>query len=272
MKKFKIFKKESLVVASKIIVSKDSFIQIRNITRIWHGKPNVDIPAFKLFLILSLAAGLMQTPFSFLGFLVLLGAFAAIGYYIYLCCLYTLNFEMSSGEVYAFSSLKSEFLLESYEKVKSLINDEKLRDKNYEINFNSCDISVVKGDHNNVINGKNNIINSGDNNQINQNDNSHNVDNSTNILNANKNSNNKKSFNNIVNYDSLLNEIKSLLELNELKSNKEDIDLLEKSQKYAEAKNEKMLKSTLSKLSKATLTIINTTASFATLAGFILGK
>lgn len=52
MKKLKIFRQESLVIANRVIISKDSFIQIRNITRIWHGRPEVDIPILNLVIAL----------------------------------------------------------------------------------------------------------------------------------------------------------------------------------------------------------------------------
>ena len=64
MKKLKIFRQESLVIANRVIISKDSFIQIRNITRIWHGRPEVDIPILNLVIALLIGVALEYAIFS----------------------------------------------------------------------------------------------------------------------------------------------------------------------------------------------------------------
>ena len=121
MKKLKIFRQESLVIANRVIISKDSFIQIRNITRIWHGRPEVDIPILNLVIALLIGVAVLSTPFSAIGWLVIIATLLVIAYYVYTLCNYTLNFELSSGEVYAFTSLDREFIKHSYEKVKEFM-------------------------------------------------------------------------------------------------------------------------------------------------------
>lgn len=166
MKKLKIFRREVLTIANRIIISKDSFIQIRNITRIWHGRPEVSVPVFNLIIAFLIGTATIKTMFKPLGILIILGVVAVIGYYIYLLCNYTLNFELSSGEVYAFTSLDREFIKSSYEKVKELINSKELHDGKYEINFNSCKMNIVKGVNNEVVMGENVVLNKGNNNSV----------------------------------------------------------------------------------------------------------
>ena len=95
MKKLKIFRQESLVIANRVIISKDSFIQIRNITRIWHGRPEVDIPILNLVIALLIGVAVLSTPFSAIGWLVIIATLLVIAYYVYTLCNYTLNFELS---------------------------------------------------------------------------------------------------------------------------------------------------------------------------------
>lgn len=293
MKKLKIFKQDVLTIANRIIISKDSFIQIRNVTRIWHGKPDIDIPVFKLLLSFGGSIAVMMNMSSSFGLFLMLGVFGAVGYYIYLFNNYTLNFELSSGQVYAFTSLNKEFLIESYHKIKGLMMDKELSKEKYEINFHSCKIDIVKGDHNIVSTGDHNTITKGDQNIVGDHNTvakgdhniigDHNVsgtnhsvgdDNSKHVDKSDHHENNvsiQKSFNSNVefNYELMSKELKALLDVPEIRSNIHDIEVIQEAQKYVEEKDEKKLKTTLKKLSKKTYQIIEGSSTFITVGSFL---
>ena len=243
MKKLKIFRQESLVIANRVIISKDSFIQIRNITRIWHGRPEVDIPILNLVIALLIGVAVLSTPFSAIGWLVIIATLLVIAYYVYTLCNYTLNFELSSGEVYAFTSLDREFIKHSYEKVKELMENKDMAEGKYEINFNSCKIDIVKGD--------NNVQ------HVNQTDNSQ--ENIVNSFNTNVE----------INYEVISKELNTLLSMPEVQSQKEDLEYIHEAQKKAEEKDTDGLKNALKKLSHKTMHLIEVSSSLLTIAGFI---
>ena len=259
MKKLKIFKQEILIITNRIIISKDSFIAIRNITRIWHGRPEVDIPIFNLIISFVLGIVVLGTPFSMIGWFIILGALIVSAYYIYILCNYTLNFELSSGEVYAFTSLDHEFIKNSYEKVKELMGSNELLDEQYQINFNSCKIDIVNGNNNEVYNGGQNIVNKGNNNVLNVNQ----VDNSQNQIFDSFNSSKE------INYDILIKELDLLIKMPEVQSCLEDINTIQEARVKATSNDEKELKKLLKQLSKKTLDIINHTSSLMTIASFL---
>ncbi len=255
MKKLKIFRREVLTIANRIIISKDSFIQIRNITRIWHGRPEVSVPVFNLIIAFLIGTATIKTMFKPLGILIILGVVAVIGYYIYLLCNYTLNFELSSGEVYAFTSLDREFIKSSYEKVKELINSKELHDGKYEINFNSCKMNIVKGVNNEVVMGENVVLNKGNNNSVH-------VEQTSKIL---------DSFNTTteINYNLMNEELAELLKNPTIQANEEDVKVIKEAQECITKKDKKGLKETLKKLSKTAIKIIEDTSSLITVATFI---
>ena len=252
MKKLKIFRQESLVIANRVIISKDSFIQIRNITRIWHGRPEVDIPILNLVIALLIGVAVLSTPFSAIGWLVIIATLLVIAYSVYTLCNYTLNFELSSGEVYAFTSLDREFIKHSYEKVKELMENKDMAEGKYEINFNSCKIDIVKGDNNEIYKGSQVVVNKGDNSiqHVNQTDNSFN----TNVE---------------INYEVISKELNTLLNMPEVQSQKEDLEYIHEAQKKAEEKDTDGLKNALKKLSHKTMQVIEVSSSLLTIAGFI---
>ena len=235
MKKLKIFRQESLVIANRVIISKDSFIQIRNITRIWHGRPEVDIPILNLVIALLIGVAVLSTPFSAIGWLVIIATLLVIAYYVYTLCNYTLNFELSSGEVYAFTSLDREFIKHSYEKVKELMENKDMAEGKYEINFNSCKIDIVKGDNNEIYKGSQVVVNK-------------NVE---------------------INYEVISKELNTLLSMPEVQSQKEDLEYIHEAQKKAEEKDTDGLKNALKKLSHKTMHLIEVSSSLLTIAGFI---
>lgn len=259
MKKLKIFRQESLVIANRVIISKDSFIQIRNITRIWHGRPEVDIPILNLVIALLIGVAVLSTPFSAIGWLVIIATLLVIAYYVYTLCNYTLNFELSSGEVYAFTSLDHEFIKHSYEKVKELMENKDMAEGKYEINFNSCKIDIVKGDNNEIYKGSQVVVNKGDNSiqHVNQTDNSQ--ENIVNSFNTNVE----------INYEVISKELNTLLSMPEVQSQKEDLEYIHEAQKKAEEKDTDGLKNALKKLSHKTMQVIEVSSSLLTIAGFI---
>lgn len=250
MNKLRIFKQDTLIIKDRIIQSKNSFMQMDNITRVWFGRVDANIPVFKLLAALVVGIALTNSLTFALGIFIIIGDFAAIAYYVYLWMHYSLSFELSSGQIYAFTAMKNEFLEQSYEKVKEIMNNQTDK-KAYEINFNSCQIDIVSGNQGPV--------------NINKVDNSVN----TNINSNNTNSFNKDSFNNNVHYDLISSEITELLKLLNEQDNQMDVEILEVAKKMSDSSNKKGLLETLKKLSKQTLEFIKTTSSFITLAEFI---
>lgn len=254
MKKLKIFRQDVLTIANRIIVSKDSFIQIRNITRIWHGRPEVSIPVFNLIIAFLIGTAAMGTRLKSLGILIILVVVVVVGYYIYILCNYTLNFELSSGEVYAFTSLDREFIRSSYEKIKELIDSKELYEGKYEINFNSCKMNIVKGTNNEVVMGENVVLNKGNNNSVH-------VEQTSKIT---------DSFNATeINYHLMNEELEKLLKNPTIQSNEADVKVIKEAQECVAKKDKKGLKDTLKKLSKTAIKIIEDTSSLITVATFI---
>jgi hypothetical protein len=262
MKTLKLFRQESLIISKKTIVSKNSFIQIGNITRVWYGRPEVDIPVFKLLLGLVGGVAVENTPFKSLGIIIIMLTFGIIGYYVYLLNNYTLNFELSSGQVYAFTTLRREFLEKSYEKVKQIMDGKNNDKENYEINFNSCKIQIIK-DNKEVITGDNAIVTKGNNNSINinQTDNNKNV-NHTHIKNSYNTSN-------TTNYELLRDELNIISEMPEIQKNEKDLELIKQARVLLEQKDDTGFKLVLRKLSTSTIKIIESTSSLITIADFL---
>lgn len=260
MKKIKFFKKETLTIANRLIISTKSFIQIRNITRVWHGKPDIEIPVFKIIAVFALCSMSFNTPLSGFGVCVFMINLGVVGYYVYLYSNYTLNFELSSGEVYAFTSSDKDFLVKSYCKVEEIINGDDLMDKKIEINFNSCEIDVV--------NGNDNIINKGDYNIVNKgNDNNSKINHIDRSINIDKSVNDSLNTKVEINYDRITRELESLISNQTLKT--EDIKIIKEA--ISNAKNEDLnkMKSSLGKLSTDVLSIISGASAFITIAEFI---
>lgn len=261
MMKLKIFKQETLVIANRVIISKDNFIQIRNITRVWHGRPEVNVPIVNIIIAFLIGTTLINTPFSAVGWLITIVILSMTAYYVYLLCNHSLNFELSSGEVYAFTSLDYEFIKQSYEKVKELMENTDMKEGKYEINFNSCKIDIVKGDNNEIYKGNNIVVNKGNNS----------------ILHANQTDNSQESvvdsFNTSteINYEMIVKELNVLLHLPEVKSQKHDLEIIHEAQKKAEEKNAAGLKEALKSLSRKTVKLIEMSSSLLTIADFIKG-
>lgn len=261
MMKLKIFKQETLVIANRVIISKDNFIQIRNITRVWHGRPEVNVPTANMIIAFLIGTGLINTPFSVVGWLMTIVILSMTAYYVYLLCNHSLNFELSSGEVYAFTSLDYEFIKQSYEKVKELMENTDMKEGKYEINFNSCKIDIVKGDNNEIYKGNNIVVNKGDNS----------------ILNADQTDNSQESVvdsfntNTEINYEMIAEELNNLLHLPEVQSQKHDLEIIHEALNKAEAKNADGLKEVLKSLSRKTMKLIEMSSSLLTIADFIKG-
>lgn len=276
MMKVKLFKNDVLTIANNVIISKDNFIQIRNITRVWHGRLDVNIPYFKIICAyiagIALQIGGMLGAFSAVGTIILLAAFAVTGYYVYLWSHYTLNFELTSGEVYAFTSMQESFLVESYEKVKNLLENPKKLKEAHEFNFNNCEIKIVEGDNIEA----HNVVNVKDSSESHINFQS--PDNSVNIKTGDsssigdvtsKNNNIVDSYNKEINYTNMYEELNKVEVILKEQNNLTDLEIIEEAKEKAKNKDNKGLKSTLKKLSKTTLDIISATSGLATIAEFI---
>lgn len=276
MTKVKLFKKDVLKIANNVIVSKDNFIQIRNITRVWHGRLDINIPYFTILLIFLVGIAIQTmgviSGFEFIGTILILVAIAMGGYYAYLWSHYTLNFELTSGQVYAFTSLKQQFLVECYEKVKEVLETKETIKGNMEFNFSNCEVKVVEGDNiegQNIVYAKNST-NSTVNFQSPDNSvNIHTGDNSSvdNVV-AN-NENNINSFNTNINYKLIYEELNKVETYLNDQGNKSDLEIIKDAKECAKNKDEKGLKSFLKKLSKSTLKFITTTSELSTIAYFI---
>ena len=259
MKNLKIFRQEILIIANRVIVSKDSFIQIRNITRVWVGRPKVDVPIFNLIIAFLVGSAVLSTPFSIIGWFIMIGTLLIVAYYVYMLCHYMLNFELSSGQVYAFTSLNREFIKQSYEKVKELMEKTNMKEEKYEINFNSCKIDIVNGNNNEIYKGNNIVVNKGENS----------------VLNVSQNDNSQKEIiNNFhasveINYEMLAKELKALLDMPEFQMHEHDLEIVREAQKKAEEKDAVALKETLKNLSQKAIQFIEMSSSLLTIAGFI---
>lgn len=260
MTKLKILKKERLVIANRVIISKDTFIQIRNITRVWHGRPELNVPVVNFIVAFLIGTALINIPYlSLVGWLIITAVLLMAAYDVYILCNHSLNFELSSGEVYAFTSLNYEFIKQSYEKVKELMENLDMKKENYEINFNSCNIDIVKGDNNEIYKGNNIVVNKGDNSVVNANQ----IDNSQESI--------VDSFHTRteIDYEMIAKELNILLRLPEVQSQKHDLDIIHEAQKNAEEKNAAGLKETLKRLSRKTMKLIEMSSSLLTVADFI---
>ena len=250
MNKLKIFKQDTLIIEDRIILSKDSFMQMDNITRVWYGRMEVNVPVLKLISVFVIGIGFLGIPYlSALGILSMLGVIGVAAYYYYLWKHYTLSFELSSGQIYAFTTLNNEFLEKSYRKVKEIMNNEK-DSGTYEINFNSCKIDVVSGNSGPVnINNVNNSTNTS-------------IDNSVNSNNVNCN-------NSDINFEMINSELSALLKTSGEKMEEADKNIIKNAMDLAKNKDENGLKKSLKKLSKKALNVIEASSSLATLADFI---
>ena len=244
MNKLKIFKQESLVIKDRIIQSRDSFIQMDNITRVWFGRTEVNIPVFKIITAFIFGISLQTiSKLSTIGILIIVGSIITLIYYYILWKHHTLSFELTSGKIYAFTTLDNEFLKISYEKVKEIMNNEK-DNKSYEINFDSCKINVIPQNSGTII--------------INDVNNSSNID-INNSINNNVN----------INYEIINKELSELLKISEETLEQLDKEIIENAKTLAKNKDERGLKECLKKLSNKTLKIIEVSSSFITLADFI---